>query len=78
VEYVYDYHGEQCLGSRVSTDFDCRRQFDVSKTDRGSSMYYRDWEGASNWLHNDRPINSSYIFDYEYGEPDGLRPKEYM
>jgi len=37
-----------------------------------------DWEGASNWLHNDRPVNSSYIFDYEYGEPDGLRPKEYI
>jgi extracellular elastinolytic metalloproteinase len=51
---------------------------DRPEADTQSLMRYRDWEGASNWLHNDRPVNSSYIFDYEYGEPDGLRPKEYM
>lgn len=37
-----------------------------------------DWEGASNWLYNDRPVNSSYIFDYEYLEPFGVRPKDYI
>jgi extracellular elastinolytic metalloproteinase len=41
-------------------------------------LRHRDWEGQNSWLHNGRPVNSSYIFDYEYGEPDGLRPKEYM
>jgi hypothetical protein len=78
VEYIHDYHGKQRLGSRVSVDSDWQRQEEMLRADRGSSVCYRDWEGASNWLHNDRPVNSSYIFDYEYGEPDGLRPKEYV
>jgi extracellular elastinolytic metalloproteinase len=37
-----------------------------------------DWAGQSQWLTNSRPENSSMIFDYEYGEPEGLRPQEYV
>jgi len=77
VELFHDYHGEQRFGARVSREWGLR-QGEIFRANPGLFACCRDWEGASNWLHNDRPVNSSYIFDYEYGEPDGLRPKEYM
>ncbi|KAJ9111713.1 hypothetical protein QFC19_001073 [Naganishia cerealis] len=49
------------------------------ETTGGNNVFaHEDWEGQSNWLHNWRPLNSSMMFDYEYGEYDGLRPKEYI
>lgn len=39
---------------------------------------HEDWEGANNYLSNYRPVNDSMSFVYDYGEPDGLAPKEYI
>ena len=39
---------------------------------------HEDWEGRDNYLHNYRPVNGNLTFVYEYGEPDGLAPKEYI
>lgn len=39
---------------------------------------HENWEGQNNWLLNYRPINENMTFVYEYGEPDGLAPKEYI
>lgn len=38
---------------------------------------HEDWEGQSNYLLNYRPINESMTFVFDYGEPEGLGPKEY-
>lgn len=37
-----------------------------------------DWEGKSNYMLNYRPVNESMTFVYDYGEPEGLGPKEYV
>jgi len=39
---------------------------------------HEDWEGQNNYLNNYRPINESLTFVYDYGEPEGLAPKEYV
>jgi extracellular elastinolytic metalloproteinase len=39
---------------------------------------HEDWEGQSNYIHNYRPINESMVFVYDYEEPLGLAPKEYV
>jgi len=39
---------------------------------------HEDWEGQSNYIHNYRPINESMAFVYDYEEPLGLAPKEYV
>ncbi|RXK40919.1 extracellular elastinolytic metalloproteinase [Tremella mesenterica] len=39
---------------------------------------HEDWEGQNNFLLNYRPVNESLSFVYDYGEPDGLAPKEYI
>ncbi|KAL7422859.1 hypothetical protein Q5752_002156 [Cryptotrichosporon argae] len=39
---------------------------------------HEDWEGQNQYLNNYRPVNSSHVFVYDYGEPDGLAPKEYV
>jgi extracellular elastinolytic metalloproteinase len=39
---------------------------------------HEDWEGQNNYLNNYRPISSNYTFVYDYGEYDGLAPKEYI
>ncbi|ORX33984.1 putative extracellular elastinolytic metallo proteinase precursor [Kockovaella imperatae] len=39
---------------------------------------HEDWEGQNNYLLNYRPINESLTFVYDYGEPDGLAPREYI
>jgi extracellular elastinolytic metalloproteinase len=38
---------------------------------------HEDWEGQNNYLLNYRPVNDSMVFAYDYGEADGLAPKEY-
>lgn len=49
------------------------------ETTMGNNVFAQEnWEGQDNWLNNGRPQNSSFIFDYEYGEPEGLRPQEYV
>lgn len=61
-------------GKNHSTD-----SWTLFETTAGNNVFaHEDWEGQSNWLHNWRPINSSMAFEYEYGEYDGLRPKEYI
>lgn len=61
-------------GKNHSTD-----SWTLFETTAGNNAFaHEDWEGQSNWLHNWRPLNSSMTFDYEYGEYDGLRPKEYI
>ncbi|WVR04708.1 hypothetical protein IAU60_001719 [Kwoniella sp. DSM 27419] len=48
-------------------------------TTAGNNVYaHEDWEGRNNFLLNYRPVNESNIFVYDYGEPDGLAPKEYI
>jgi extracellular elastinolytic metalloproteinase len=39
---------------------------------------HEDWEGQNNYITNYRPLNDSMVFVYDYGEPDGLAPKEYI
>ena len=39
---------------------------------------HEDWEGQNNYLTNYRPVNESMSFVYDYGEPEGLGPKEYV
>jgi extracellular elastinolytic metalloproteinase len=39
---------------------------------------HEDWEGQNNYLLNYRPINESMVFVYDYGETEGLGPKEYV
>ena len=39
---------------------------------------HENWEGRNNYLLNYRPINESLAFVYDYGEPDGLAPSEYI
>lgn len=39
---------------------------------------HEDWEGQSNYIYNYRPVNESMVFVYEYEEPLGLAPKEYV
>ena len=39
---------------------------------------HEDWEGQNNYLLNYRPVNGNLSFVYEYGEPEGLAPKEYI
>lgn len=39
---------------------------------------HEDWEGQNNYLLNYRPVNDSLSFIYDYGEPEGLAPKEYI
>lgn len=43
-----------------------------------NGIAHEDWEGQSNFMNNYRPINESMVFVYEYGEPEGLAPKEYI
>lgn len=38
---------------------------------------HEDWEGQNNYLLNYRPVNDSMVFAFDYGEADGLAPKEY-
>lgn len=48
-------------------------------TTLGNNVFAQEnWEGASNWVSNYRPVvNASGEFDFEYGAEEGLRPKEY-
>lgn len=39
---------------------------------------HEDWEGQNNYLLNYRPISNNLTFVYDYGEPEGLAPKEYI
>lgn len=39
---------------------------------------HEDWEGQNNYISNYRPVNDSMVFVYDYGEFDGLAPKEYI
>lgn len=41
-------------------------------------LAHEDWEGQNNYLKNYRPVNESLTFVYDYGEPDGLAPREYI
>ena len=50
----------------------------VSSTVGNNVVAHEDWEGRNNFLDNYRPVNDSMSFVYEYGEPDGLAPKEYI
>ncbi|WVO16637.1 hypothetical protein L204_104316 [Cryptococcus depauperatus] len=53
--------------------------YTIFNTTAGNNVYaHEDWEGRNNFLLNYRPINDSYIFVYDYGEYDGLEPKEYV
>ncbi|OWZ33300.1 extracellular elastinolytic metalloproteinase [Cryptococcus neoformans c45] len=53
--------------------------YTVFNTTAGNNVYaHENWEGRNNFLLNYRPTNDSHIFVYEYGEPEGLAPKEYV
>lgn len=39
---------------------------------------HENWEGQNNYLLNYRPVNENLTFVYEYEEPLGLAPKEYV
>ena len=39
---------------------------------------HEDWEGQNNYIYNYRPVSDNLSFVYEYGEPDGLAPREYI
>ncbi|WWC68087.1 uncharacterized protein I206_102006 [Kwoniella pini CBS 10737] len=55
------------------------QNYTTFKTTIGNNVYaHEDWEGRNNFLQNYRPIANDSVFVYEYGEPDGLRPKEYI
>jgi len=41
-------------------------------------LAHEDWEGQNSYLSNYRPVNDSMIFVYDYGEPEGLGPREYI
>ncbi|WVQ83171.1 hypothetical protein IAT38_005310 [Cryptococcus sp. DSM 104549] len=48
-------------------------------TTAGNNVYaHEDWEGRNNFLLNYRPVNDSLTFVYDYGEVEGLAPKEYV
>ncbi|CDZ96971.1 Peptidase M36, fungalysin [Phaffia rhodozyma] len=50
-------------------------------TTLGNNVFAQEnWEGASNWVNNYRPLglNGSLLFDFEYGAEEGLRPSEYI
>ncbi|ORY21288.1 extracellular elastinolytic metallo proteinase precursor [Naematelia encephala] len=49
-----------------------------STTIGNNIIAHEDWEGQNNFLLNYRPVNESKVFVYDYGEPDGLAPKEYI
>ncbi|WWC86773.1 uncharacterized protein L201_001652 [Kwoniella dendrophila CBS 6074] len=60
-------------GSHVS------KNYTTFSTTAGNNVYaHEDWEGRNNFLKNYRPIANDTVFVYDYGEPDGLRPKEYI
>lgn len=50
----------------------------VASTVGNNVLAHEDWEGRNSFLDNHRPVNDSMSFVYEYGEPDGLAPKEYI
>lgn len=50
----------------------------VASTVGNNVVAHEDWEGRNAFLENYRPVNESLSFVYEYGEPDGLAPKEYI
>jgi extracellular elastinolytic metalloproteinase len=51
----------------------------VFHTTAGNNVIaHEDWEGQNNYLLNYRPINDSMVFVYDYGEYEGLAPKEYI
>jgi extracellular elastinolytic metalloproteinase len=50
----------------------------IASTVGNNVLAHEDWEGRDNFLDNWRPVNESFSFVYEYGEPDGLAPKEYI
>ncbi|OCF58674.1 extracellular elastinolytic metalloproteinase [Kwoniella mangroviensis CBS 10435] len=53
--------------------------YTVFKTTAGNNVYaHEDWEGRNNFLHNYRPIANDTIFVYDYLEPEGVRPKDYV
>lgn len=39
---------------------------------------HENWEGQNSYLLNYRPVNENMTFVYEYEEPLGLAPKEYI
>ncbi|WRT64652.1 uncharacterized protein IL334_001586 [Kwoniella shivajii] len=48
-------------------------------TTTGNNVYaHEDWEGRNNFLKNYRPVANDSVFVYDYGEPDGLKPTEYI
>lgn len=49
-----------------------------STTVGNNAIAHEDWEGQNNYVSNYRPVNSSMAFVYDYGEPEGLAPKEYV
>ncbi|WWD21598.1 hypothetical protein CI109_106084 [Kwoniella shandongensis] len=48
-------------------------------TTAGNNVYaHENWQGQNAFLTNYRPINESKVFVYDYGEYEGLAPKEYV
>lgn len=50
----------------------------VASTVGNNVLAHEDWEGRNNFLDNHRPVAKDMNFKYDYGEPDGLAPKEYV
>ncbi|KAL1413436.1 hypothetical protein Q8F55_001203 [Vanrija albida] len=50
----------------------------VASTVGNNVLAHEDWEGRNDFLDNWRPVSDDFSFVYEYGEPDGLAPKEYI
>ena len=49
----------------------------LATTAGNNVIAHEDWEGQNNYITNYRPVNDSMVFVYDYGEPEGLAPKEY-
>ncbi|KAK8847507.1 hypothetical protein IAR55_005365 [Kwoniella newhampshirensis] len=48
-------------------------------TTAGNNVYaHENWQGQNAFLTNYRPVNESKVFVYDYGEYEGLAPKEYI
>jgi extracellular elastinolytic metalloproteinase len=65
--------GQKIPGMKVSHN---ATSFDT--TIGNNIIAHEDWEGRDNFLHNYRPVNENATYVYEYGEPLGLAPKEYI
>lgn len=50
----------------------------VASTVGNNVLAHEDWAGRDAFLTNYRPVSKNFTFVYDYGEPDGLAPKEYI